>query len=82
MSTENTQPSIRDRIALSVSDACKVTSISRSALYRAISRGDLVRRKLGRRSLILFVDLERWLLNLPPDRSSAAPSNNGADHVR
>jgi excisionase family DNA binding protein len=53
-------------IALTVEEAVKVAGISRSALYVAIKRGDLIARKAGRRTLIAYADLEAYLASLPP----------------
>ena len=54
-----------DKIALSVVEASKLVSISRSKLYLALSAGDLTGRKLGRRTVILRADLDRWVNELP-----------------
>ena len=52
-------------IALTVEDAVNAAGISRSALYLAIKRGDLIARKAGRRTLITYADLEAYIANLP-----------------
>jgi excisionase family DNA binding protein len=52
-------------IALTVDEAVAAAGISRSALYVAIKRGDLIARKAGRRTLITYVDLKAYLANLP-----------------
>lgn len=52
-------------IAVTIPDAVKATGMSRSALYEAMKRGDLIARKSGRRTLICFADLEAFLANLP-----------------
>jgi excisionase family DNA binding protein len=52
-------------IAISISEAVRLSGISRSSLYQAIRRGQLPVRKSGRRSLILTSDLQRWLSELP-----------------
>jgi excisionase family DNA binding protein len=50
-----------DRLAFSISEAAKLTSLSRSALYLAIQAGKLRRIKRGRRALILRDDLLHFL---------------------
>jgi excisionase family DNA binding protein len=50
-----------DRLAFSISEAAKLTSLSRSALYLAIQAGRLRRIKRGRRALILREDLLHFL---------------------
>lgn len=46
-------------------EAVKYSGMSRSALYEAMKRGDLIARKAGRRTLISFADLEAYLASLP-----------------
>ena len=52
-------------LALTMPDAVRLSGCSRSALYLALKRGDLMARKAGRRTLISFADLEAYLANLP-----------------
>ena len=52
-------------IMLTVPDAVSASGMSRSALYEALRRGDLMARKAGRRTLIARTDLEAFLANLP-----------------
>jgi excisionase family DNA binding protein len=54
-----------DTLAYSVSEACAAARAGRTALYEAIRSGELRAVKRGRRTLILKVDLIRWLANLP-----------------
>lgn len=58
-------------IALTISEAVKVSGKSRTALYDALKRGDLSARKAGRRTLILFADLQAYLASLPAYRAGA-----------
>lgn len=58
-------------IAVTIPDAVKLSGCSRSALYEALKRGDLIARKAGRRTLISFVDLEAYLANLPTFQARA-----------
>lgn len=51
-------------LALTVPDAVRISGMSRSAIYEALRRG-LPARKSGRRTLILFADLEAYLASLP-----------------
>ncbi len=48
-------------LAYSVKEACRVSSIGRTALYQHISAGRLEARKLGRRTLIPADSLRRLL---------------------
>lgn len=52
-------------VAFTISEAVAASKVSRSELYRAMSRGDLVAKKNGRKTLILRDDLTRYLASLP-----------------
>ena len=54
-----------------VPDAVQYSGMSRSALYEAMKRGDLIARKAGRRTLIAFADLETYIANLPTYQAGA-----------
>jgi excisionase family DNA binding protein len=58
-------------IAVTIPDAVRLSGCSRSALYEALKRGDLIARKAGRRTLIPFADLEAFLTSLPAYRAGA-----------
>jgi excisionase family DNA binding protein len=59
------------QVALSISEACKLTSIGRTSIYAAIKVGQLTARKVGRRTVVLRTDLETWLNAQPTVASSA-----------
>ncbi len=71
-------------IAHSIASAILATdgAVGRTSFYDAIRRGDLVARKLGRRTVILDSDLRRWLDELPrltsasTDGAQAMPGSN------
>ena len=42
---------------------------SRSSLYEALKKGELTAKKAGRRTLISFAELDRYLSDLPDYRS-------------
>lgn len=57
--------------ALTVTEAARAAALSRSALYEAIGKGQLVARKLGRRTVILERELQAFLNNLPKIKPQA-----------
>jgi excisionase family DNA binding protein len=52
---------LTERVALSVTDTCKATSLSRSRVYELIESKELPSLKVGGRRLILLRDLEAFL---------------------
>jgi len=55
--------------AFTIKQFCSAFSVGRTAVYREISLGRLPVRKLGRRTLILIEDAEKWAQSLPaPER--------------
>ncbi len=61
-----------EKLAFTIGEVVTACRISRTAIYRAIADGSLTARKRGSRTLILAVDLERWLKALPIVPRSAA----------
>ncbi len=57
---ENSPP-----LAVSLPDAVAMTGLARATLTAAIKEGDLPARKLGRRFLIIYTDLQAYLAGLP-----------------
>ena len=51
--------------AYTINDFCRCYGIGRTKTYTEISAGRLLARKLGKRTLILKTDADRWLANLP-----------------
>ncbi len=52
-------------IAVTIPEAVKLSGISRSAIYLALKKQQLVARKAGRRTLIPFAELEAYVASLP-----------------
>jgi excisionase family DNA binding protein len=52
-------------LSYSVADVVKLSGVGRTVLYEEIKAGRLKAHKLGRRTLILADDLQRWLAALP-----------------
>jgi excisionase family DNA binding protein len=52
-------------ITMTVRQAVKTTGISRTRIYAALRAGDLSARKIGKRTLIAYADLESFLARLP-----------------
>lgn len=65
--------------AFRIPEVCKATGLCRTTVYAAIKSGDLPARKYGRCTVILAVDLERFLNELPTTRASRAKQQD-QDH--
>ena len=52
---------LSEKPSLSIEEAAALTSIGRTTLYGAMRDGFLKRVKVGRRSVILRTELDRWL---------------------
>jgi excisionase family DNA binding protein len=59
------EPGVPGKRAYSMPEAARASSLSRSALYLAIARGELRAVKQGKRTLILDTDLCAFLSRLP-----------------
>lgn len=72
----NKTPSqVRDDFgAFSIEQLCKWSSIGRSTIYEEIRDGRLQVRKVGRRTIVLREDAERWLSSLPVASAHGAAS--------
>ena len=53
------------RAAYSIAETLALTGLGRDKLYSLINEGQLPAHKLGRRTLVIATDLERFLESLP-----------------
>ncbi len=53
------------KLAYSIPELAKQTSICRNNIYAALNDGSLVGRKWGSRTIIIRTDAVRWLKSLP-----------------
>lgn len=58
-------------ISVTVPEAVRLLGWSRSGVYEAMRRGELVARKAGRRTLIAYSDLEAFVSSLPTYQGEA-----------
>jgi excisionase family DNA binding protein len=65
MKSEPQIPGREGRFAYSINEVCATTNLGRDAVYRAISAGQLLARKIGRRTIITDDDLRQFLAGLP-----------------
>ena len=52
-------------IAAAIPDACRVSGMSRSEIYRRLAAGDIRAVKSGSRTLVLLDSLREFLASLP-----------------
>ena len=55
-----------EKIALSITDFCRLCSVGRTFVYEEIAAGRLHACKAGRRTLIDVAEARRWLMSLKP----------------
>jgi hypothetical protein len=68
------KPNTITPIAVTVPDAVRLSGMSRTSIYEALKRGDLLARKAGRRTLIPYGVLEAYLQALPAYAHGAGTS--------
>lgn len=56
---------LKAKAFLSIADTCKLVGISRRTVYRMIERGELIKGKAGKRTIIRRSDLEQLLFEQP-----------------
>lgn len=56
-------------LAVSPEEAAHASGTTRTAVYEAIARGDLMSFKAGRRRLILTEELRAWLSRMAKDNA-------------
>lgn len=56
-------------IAVGPEDAARASGTTRSAIYEAIARGELVSFKAGKRRLILIEELKAWLQRMAKENA-------------
>jgi len=48
-------------LLVDIREACELLSIGRTTVYRLIQSGDLEVKKVGRRTLVLYASIERFV---------------------
>jgi excisionase family DNA binding protein len=57
--------SLESALALSVKEACALSSLKRTKFYQLLKENKIPARKCGRRTIVLRSDLEDFLRSLP-----------------
>ena len=52
-------------ISVNIPEAVRLSGRSRSAIYESLAKGELTARKAGKRTLILYADLQAYIAALP-----------------
>jgi hypothetical protein len=60
-------------LAAPIPDACRMSGLSRSEIYRRLAAGDIRAVKSGARTLVLLDSLRAHLASLPPATFRAPP---------
>lgn len=58
-----------DQLAVTLREASRITGLSRSTLYKLFNQGKLTPRKVGKRTLILTAELDKFVNSLPARRA-------------
>jgi excisionase family DNA binding protein len=53
-------------LGLGIAEACAMLGIGRTTIYGLIKAGNLRAVKVGRRTIVLYADLQRYAETLPP----------------
>jgi excisionase family DNA binding protein len=53
------------KLALGVVEAAKAAGVGRTTLFEAIRKGQIVAKKVGRRTIITTEELDAWIKALP-----------------
>lgn len=59
------RPEVTGRAAYSIAEVMLQSGLGRDTIYKAINSGRLPARKVGRRTIVLTTDLQRFLEALP-----------------
>ena len=54
-----------EKLAYSIKAAANAADSSKSSIYRAAARGELILSKRGRKTVILADELRRWVSSVP-----------------
>jgi hypothetical protein len=68
------QNPVLEKLAFSVNEVCYVGNFGHSTFYEVVAAGRLVVRKLGRRTIVLREDLDRFLAALPVANAEIKPA--------
>ena len=58
-------PELPPKFAFSIKEICQASGVGRTKIYEAIGSGQLIAKKVGRRTIILPKHFEAYLESLP-----------------
>lgn len=71
-----------DQLLYTIPQCCRLAAIGRTKFYELVASGEIPIRKVGNKTLVLAVDLKRWVDRLPIEhRRSTSPAAQ-TSHVR
>jgi hypothetical protein len=77
-SKRDTERGLLRKLAHSIHGVGALSGLGRTKIFDEIKQGKLVARKCGRRTLILDIDLLKWLQTLPAVKTEDGSITKGA----
>jgi excisionase family DNA binding protein len=66
-----------EQLLYTIPQCCRLAAIGRTKFYELVARGEIPARKVGKKTLVAAVDLQRWAERLPAIEVKSEPTNIG-----